>query len=95
MNANNTFRTSYHHAARVCILLEVFKNQKFRGLTRNFSTDFSTGEVESSRRDVSKGLDGERSSVTGRRLNLAHPNQQSFRRHDRVPDVDANHRRRR
>ena len=53
MNANNTFRTSYPCAARVCILLEVFKNQKLRELTPNFSTEFSTGEVESSRRDVS------------------------------------------
>jgi len=56
MNANNTLRTSYPHAARVCILLEVFKNQKLSELTPIFSTEFSTGEVESSRGDVSNSL---------------------------------------
>jgi len=46
MNANDTFRTSYPHAAAVCILLKTQSSQKLSEFIWNFSTDFSTAQVE-------------------------------------------------
>jgi hypothetical protein len=44
--ANQTLVTTYSHAADVCNLLKTQAHQKLSLLTRNFSTDFSTAQVE-------------------------------------------------
>lgn len=83
--ANETFRTSYPHAAEECILLKVYIYQKLREFSPIFSTDFSTGPVEVSRKSVEPSV-----IVLGRRP--SHPNQIPSRKPDQVPLADGNRR---